>query len=35
MDFAVAIRKKYMNWVMSVTDPGYCILKLKKAPLSK
>ena len=35
MDFSVAMRKKYMSWVLGVTDPGYYILKLKKAPLSK
>jgi hypothetical protein len=34
IDFVVAIRKKYMNWVQGVTDPGYYILKIKTNPLS-
>jgi hypothetical protein len=34
MEFAIGIRKKYMNWVQNITDPGYYILKTKNAPLS-
>ena len=34
MEFAIGVRKKYMNWIQNVTDPGYYILKTKTATLS-
>lgn len=34
MEFATAIRKKYMSIIQDMTDPGYYILKHKTNKLS-
>jgi hypothetical protein len=34
MEILVGLRKKYMNWVKDITDPGYYILSQKQSRLS-